>query len=219
MLRLLLVVGLLAVASCGGPAATGSDSAVGADSAVEADSAAGTDSAVADAVVDAAAADAGLVDDGGADGDMAGGDGCGATCQWEPQPTCTACREARRHAGTPLTGGCNALMGCENLTDTADSADRQLCEALLACMYAHPPCWATTPADPTVCYCGTAKGLACASSPNGACVAEVVAATKATPSDYSTALKRFYNTFFPSGHATQQIACDTKCVAAGNTCP
>jgi hypothetical protein len=111
------------------------------------------------------------------------------------------------------TGGCNALMGCANISDPAD---RQLCQTLLGCMNAHPTCWATNPAT---CLCGTAQGLQCTTSPNGVCLTEAVAATKAGPNDYTTTGTRFYDTRYPSGHATQEIVCDEHCMAAGNSCP
>ena len=125
------------------------------------------------------------------------------------------CRESRR--GKDLPYGCNSLMGCENITD---AADKQLCVNLRSCMYAHPTCWqdGTT----TSCFCGTATtSMACNMAPNGPCVAEVMAAAKVPATDYANANVRFFNTNFPSGHATQQIACERKCLVSTTTpdCP
>ena len=64
-------------------------------------------------------------------------------------------------------------------------------------------CWTD---DPAKCLCGTAVDTACLTGANGVCMAEVFAATKAT--NGTDAGTRFYDTAFPSGFATQAIACD-----------
>jgi hypothetical protein len=65
-------------------------------------------------------------------------------------------------------------------------------------------CWHTDPLD---CLCGTAVGTNCASSAaNGACKAEVQAATKTQDPVANGTL--FYSFTVPAGFATQQIACD-----------
>jgi cysteine-rich repeat protein len=134
------------------------------------------------------------------DGNLTSLDGCSSTCKTEPG--CFVCREQKR--GAPLPAGCNALMGCENLTDATDQA---LCNGLRSCMYANPTCWASSP---SVCYCGTASGSLCNSAPNGPCVQQTLAAAKTT--DFATANVRYFNTSFPTGHATQEIACNIKCI-------
>ena len=101
-------------------------------------------------------------------------------------------------------------MGRENLTD---ATDRELCNDLRTCLYDHPTCWATSAAD---CYCGTAQGLDCNLMPNGPCVTEAVAAAKVPPTDFTDGSIRYFNTSFPSGHATQEIVCNLKCIAAGS---
>jgi cysteine-rich repeat protein len=134
------------------------------------------------------------------DGNTTSLDGCSATCKIEPG--CFLCREAKR--GQPLPAGCNALMGCENLTDATDAG---LCNGLRNCLYTNPTCWATSP---SVCYCGTSTGSLCNSNPNGVCKDQTLLAAKTT--DFATANTRYFNTAFPSGHATQEIACNLKCV-------
>ena len=141
------------------------------------------------------------------DGNTTSLDGCsGTTCQIES--ACFQCRETRR--GMALPNGCSALMGCENL---ADATDKSLCNGLRTCLYANPTCWATSP---SVCYCGTAVGLDCNSMPNGPCVTQAVAAAKVPPTDFNNGSIRFFNTSFPSGHASQEIVCNNKCIAAGS---
>jgi hypothetical protein len=96
-------------------------------------------------------------------------------------------------------------MGCDKLsTGDAGSADKVLCEALLACIR-RTGCWAM---DPLLCLCGTALDTACLApmAANGACRDEAFAATKAT--NDSDAVQRFYDVAYPSGYATQVIACD-----------
>lgn len=140
------------------------------------------------------------------DGNNVSLDGCsGMHCKLEN--ACLICRETRR--GQPQPAGCNALMGCENL---ADMGDKALCNSLRGCMYANPTCWAS---NPQTCYCGTAVGLECNSAPNGVCMTQTVAAAKVAPNDFTNAGTRFFNTAFPSGHATQEIVCNNKCITAG----
>jgi cysteine-rich repeat protein len=141
------------------------------------------------------------------DGNTTALDGCSPTCHLEP--ACYLCREAKR--GQPLPAGCNALMGCENLADTTDKG---LCNTLRTCLYANPTCWATSP---SVCYCGTAAGSLCNSAPNGPCVQQTLGAAKTT--DFATANVRYFNTSFPSGHATQEIACNIKCPPTDTCAP
>jgi cysteine-rich repeat protein len=139
------------------------------------------------------------------DGNMVSLDGCSfPSCKKEN--ACFLCREAKR--GKPLPAGCSALMGCENL---ADATDQMLCNGLRTCLYANPTCWATNPSD---CYCGTAMGTDCNTMPNGVCVTQAVAAAKVPPTDFTNGSIRYFNTNFPSGHATQEIVCDQKCITA-----
>ena len=137
------------------------------------------------------------------DGNTTSLDGCsGVHCQIEP--ACFLCRETKR--GGALPAGCNALMGCENL---ADPTDQSLCNSLRTCLYTNPTCWSG--GSPSVCYCGTATGSACNTAPNGPCVNQTVAAAKVPAGDFTNANVRYFNTNFPTGHATQEIACDLKC--------
>jgi cysteine-rich repeat protein len=142
------------------------------------------------------------------DGNMSNLDGCSFPSCIKESP-CFICREQRR--GKPLPNGCSALMGCENL---ADPTDKALCNSLRSCLYANPTCWATSPSD---CYCGTAQGTDCNTIPNGPCVTQAVAAAKVPPTDFTNGSIRYFNTNFPSGHATQEIVCDQKCIAADPT--
>src|SRR5262249_18359093 len=121
------------------------------------------------------------------------------------------CRENRR--GKPQPNGCSPLMGCDNLTDPTD---KQLCKGLLNCLYAHPSCWMDS-GSVSDCYCGTAQATDCSVSPNGVCVAEVLAAAKVPANDFANGSIRFFNTAFPSGHASQEPVCDLKCLNSG-TC-
>jgi cysteine-rich repeat protein len=139
------------------------------------------------------------------DGNTTSLDGCSSSCKLEN--ACFVCRETRR--GAALPAGCSALMGCENL---ADATDKMLCNNLRTCLYANPTCWATSP---SVCYCGTAMGLDCNSAPNGVCVTQAVAAAKVPATDFNNGSIRFFNTSFPSGHASQEVVCNNKCIAAG----
>jgi hypothetical protein len=115
------------------------------------------------------------------------------------------CRASRR--GAPLPAGCNPLMGCENLT----GADRTKCENLRACLYANPTCWQE--GNVAKCYCGTAAGLDCNSMPNGPCVQQALAAADLQPTDYNNGSIRYFSTLYPSGHATQEVLCNVKCLA------
>jgi cysteine-rich repeat protein len=142
------------------------------------------------------------------DGNTVSLDGCSSDCK-AIEPACFVCRETRR--GKPLPMGCLALMGCENL---ADATDKGLCNTLRTCLYANPTCWATNPSD---CLCGTAQGTDCNTMANGICRDQAVAAAKVPAGDFTNASIRYFNTQFPSGHATQEIVCDNKCIAAGQT--
>jgi cysteine-rich repeat protein len=140
------------------------------------------------------------------DGNATSLDGCSAvSCKIEN--ACFICRENRR--GGALPAGCSGLMGCENL---ADATDKMLCNNLRTCLYANPTCWAT---NPSLCYCGTAAGLDCNSMPNGPCVPQAVAAAKVPATDFNNGSIRFFNTAFPSGHASQEVICNNKCIGAG----
>jgi hypothetical protein len=123
------------------------------------------------------------------------------SCKYPPENTCgrpLACLACEQDA--VFSGDCDGRMGCGHITN---AADRALCEALDQCMRA-TGCWSHDPLD---CLCGTAKGLSCASSAaNGACKAEVQAATKTTDPLANGTL--FYNLSVPAGFATQQAACD-----------
>src|SRR5439155_96485 len=98
------------------------------------------------------------------------------------------------------SGDCDPQIGCKNITNAADKA---LCVALDTCMR-QTNCWSNDPLD---CLCGTATGTACASAAaNGACKAEIQAATKSTDPVANGTL--FYSFSVSAGFATQQSACD-----------
>lgn len=120
---------------------------------------------------------------------------CDAKCQTIVQ-TNTACKTCLD--SSIATGDCEAGIGCDGLT----GSDKDLCVALYDCMKT-TGCWSNDPLD---CLCGTAKGVSCASSAaNGACKAQIQAATKTTdPVGNGTA---FYSLNVPAGHATQYFAC------------
>lgn len=100
----------------------------------------------------------------------------------------------------------DAAASCSQLTGD----DRRLCEAVEQC-FRRTKCWTTDAFED--CYCGTAKGTACATSAvNGACVAEVLAATKT--SDPVAVGNRFYDLQYPAAHATVRLVqCEKNCVA------
>jgi hypothetical protein len=106
---------------------------------------------------------------------------------------CQACEEKNRG------GACEKEMGCENLS----GEDKTLCENLLSCLRKHPSCHGT---DPALCYCGSAQGVECAQAPKGPCIEEALAAAKT--SDPTEGGIRFYKLEYPSGRASQVIACD-----------
>ena len=100
------------------------------------------------------------------------------------------------------TDGGNCIadnMYCDKITTGAE--DQALCNALLKCMET-THCWTD---DPLKCLCGTAQDTACLTAANGLCMAEVFAATKAT--NGSDAGTRFYDIAYPSGYASQVVAC------------
>jgi hypothetical protein len=102
----------------------------------------------------------------------------------------------------PIEGGeplCPPQIGCDKIT--AGPADRALCEALHACMLS-THCAANDPLD---CLCGTATGTSCVTAANGACREQTLAATRS--SNATEAGTRFYDFAYPSGYATQEIAC------------
>jgi hypothetical protein len=110
----------------------------------------------------------------------------------------TACGQCRQE--NIDNGNCDGTkMGCDKL---ADPTDRALCETLLTCMRT-TNCWLE---DPSKCLCGTAQDTACLTGANGVCKDEVFAATKAA--NGTDAGTRFYDNAFPSGFATQLIACE-----------
>ncbi len=95
-------------------------------------------------------------------------------------------------------GLCDPNLGCEHVSG---DADRALCDALFSCMLSSH-CAVNDPID---CLCGDAKGASCFTGANGACREQVMAATKQT--EVVEAGKRFYDMAFPSGFATQRVAC------------
>jgi hypothetical protein len=105
---------------------------------------------------------------------------------------CHACEERNRG------GLCNKDMGCDGLT----GEDLVLCQNLRTCLRANPVC---NTLNPVYCYCGNHFEDDCATTPDGPCLNEVLAAAKTT--NVSQALTRFWNSIFPSGRATQVSAC------------
>ena len=94
---------------------------------------------------------------------------------------------------------CDPRIGCHNIQSGTE--DVGLCNTLFTCM-TETKCGAS---DPLFCLCGTASGSACFTGAAGPCRDQVMAATKAP--DFTEAGKRFYDFAFPSGFATQRIAC------------
>ena len=102
------------------------------------------------------------------------------------------------------SGDCEPDSGCDPLT----GPDRELCENLLNCMRA-TNCWINDPGD---CLCGTAKDVNCTTeAANGACRAEIQAATRTTDPIQNGTL--FFDPAVPAGRATRLISCDKeKCL-------
>jgi hypothetical protein len=106
---------------------------------------------------------------------------------------CAACE--KQHV---TAGDCEPDSGCEGL----GGADKDLCLNLLACQR-RTNCWVNHPLD---CLCGTAPGVACAQgAANGACRAEIQAATKTTDPIKNGTL--FFDPTLPAGRANRLIAC------------
>jgi hypothetical protein len=118
----------------------------------------------------------------------------------EPVPAaCTSCEKANIEAGE-----CAPEAGCDKLPP---GEDRALCVNLLNCMRA-TNCWIRDPSD---CYCGTFKDERCLKGADGACKAEIEAATKATDTLEVGGL--FFDPKVPSGYAARLISCDKeKCL-------
>ncbi len=91
------------------------------------------------------------------------------------------------------------MIGCENITTGAE--DKALCEALRSCMITQ----ACAAIDPFDCYCGPSTGAACLTTPRGLCLQQALNAAKT--SDVTEGGTRFYDLAYPSGFATQDIAC------------
>jgi hypothetical protein len=131
-------------------------------------------------------------------------DVCPTECAYSPPVADASVRTAACltcEQGGVDTGDCDASIGCSKITTGA--ADVALCVALDKCMR-QTGCWSVNPLD---CLCGTAVGTNCAGpAANGACKAEVQAATKTSDAVSNGTL--FYSLNVPSGFATQQAACD-----------
>jgi hypothetical protein len=112
----------------------------------------------------------------------------------EVAPECTSCEKAG------IAGGqCEPDSGCEGLS----GEDKDLCVNLVNCMRA-TNCWVRDPLD---CLCGTAKDVACTTdAANGACRAEMQAATRSTDPIKNGTL--FYDPTVPAGRANRLLACD-----------
>ena len=109
------------------------------------------------------------------------------------EAACTACE--KQHI---VAGDCEPDSGCDGLS----SPDKPLCEALVACAR-RTNCWVNHPLD---CLCGSAPGVDCAQgAANGACRAEIQAATKTTDPVKNGTL--FFDPTLPAGRANRLIAC------------
>jgi hypothetical protein len=120
--------------------------------------------------------------------------GCNERCLFvQTVGACQSC--VNRNA---VEGNCQLNLGCTFLS----GHDRELCLALVRCMR-ETEC---ANVDPRDCFCGSAKGVACESSPNGACMSEMQAAAKSSvPLDINA---NFFSLERPLGHATAELACE-----------
>jgi hypothetical protein len=106
---------------------------------------------------------------------------------------CAACE--KKHVAS---GDCEPDSGCDGLAGD----DKRLCEDLVACQR-RTSCWVKHPLD---CLCGSAPGVACAQgAANGACRAEIQAATRTTDPVRNGTL--FFDPALPAGRANRLIAC------------
>lgn len=118
---------------------------------------------------------------------------CSSSCRMIDPAVCSSCRLAAIDKGVCEPNDCSWLTG----------DDRLRCDDLSRCMR-RTGCWVSNPRD---CLCGTADGTACASeAANGACRAEIQAATKST--DPIANGTRFFSFGFPAGFATQPFGCE-----------
>ena len=122
--------------------------------------------------------------------------------------TCGACYQAA--VGTPACRNAKP-NGCDDIPPEGlgmgperNPGDRAICQALDDCMK-KTGCW-TDQGGAITCLCGTATNIQCATgTADGKCMAEILAATRTTSE--IDANKRFFNTIFPSGFATQKYNC------------
>jgi hypothetical protein len=158
---------------------------------------------------------------------------CSATCQTvAPPDPCATCQLAGSQApkkcfNTSAPGGGTSLanFGCNSLT----GADQANCVALLSCLQG-ATCQAAIHAatadfgesgvgfdDPTPCLCGTATDLAClaASSWNGVCAPQYVAAAA---TDGDTVLDLFFSSSSAVGVANNLMTCDIDDTACTSLC-
>jgi hypothetical protein len=108
-------------------------------------------------------------------------------------PECSECEKAHI-----ANGNCEADSGCDRL----EGEDKRLCINLVNCMRA-TNCWVKDPLD---CLCGTVDYVECTTHANGACLAEMQAATKSTDPVKNGTL--FYDPSVPAGVANRLISCD-----------
>ncbi len=111
----------------------------------------------------------------------------------EPSPECSACETSNIKSGE-----CEPDSGCDGL----QGEDRQLCVNLLNCLRA-TNCWVKDPLD---CLCGTVDYVECIKGGNGACRAELQAATRTTDPIQNGTL--FFDPKVPAGRANRLISCD-----------
>jgi hypothetical protein len=108
-------------------------------------------------------------------------------------PECTACEKTHI-----ASGECEADSGCDRLTGD----DKRLCQNLVNCMRA-TNCWVKDPLD---CLCGSVDYVECTTHADGACLAEMQAATRTTDPIKNGTL--FYDPTVPAGLANRLISCD-----------
>jgi hypothetical protein len=170
-------------------AAAASDTAPTPDALATADASASPD--VADLPADAAATESGSP----ADADTP-----------DATPTCASCyREAiasgRCKLATP--GACDDIPA-DGVGAGKTAGDKALCQAVDECMRTSA-CW-TAEKGVVNCICGTAAGLACAGpAANGACKAQILAATRSTSELQAASL--VFSTMVPAGFAAQKYEC------------
>jgi hypothetical protein len=140
----------------------------------------------------------------------------GSPADTQAGETAATCESCYAEAAGTAPGSCKVARpnACEAIPPEGvgmkrDPGDRALCQALDDCMKA-TKCWADS--GPSACLCGT-TGVDCGTTAaNGACKAQVMAATKAA--NEQEASLALFDPWLPASFAAQKYSCyGTTCKA------